>query len=270
MPDLKVNSREYKFMLQAGRFPAGEKQVLKAAGQFWRDATRIMGPLVLGANGDLNKVQDHRTIRFFDTSSQHLNRNSYIFRERAGTGGKSREMTLKFRHPDRYVSADRDMDAAGKTKGKTKFEEDIKPPFQQLYSFSTTVPVPMEQKMSAMKHVVQLFPGLKRALDGFADDEPLAVVQDFTAHEVVLGGASLYLGKRHNVHSSCVLVIWYDHTDGGGPPAVAEFSFKYGDRGEAYGGGTARRAYSVFQALQSQLDDWTDKDSKTKTAFVYG
>jgi len=66
-----------------------------------------------------------------------------------------------------------------------------------------------------------------------------------------------------------MLVIWYDHRKKG-DPVVAEFSYKYGDAGEMHGGGTVRRASDVFQVLQNRFDGWVDRDSKTKTAFVYG
>jgi hypothetical protein len=270
MPSVKVNSREYKVMLKAKRFAGDEEQVLQTASQFWRDCGKTFGPLVLGVLGDLSEVHARRSIRFYDTPGHRLNENLYIVRERAALDGSTREITLKFRHPDRYVAADRDMRSALAGRVKTKFEEDIKPPFQQLYSFSTTVKVPADQPLAKIKHVVEMFPGFKAAFRGFADDEPLAVVEDFTARELVIGGGSLYLGKRYDVHASCVLVVWHDHLKEGGVPAVAEFSFKYGDKGETYGGGTVRRAYDAFNALQTQMGDWTDKDSKTKTAFVYG
>lgn len=284
MPDIKVKSREYKIMLKADRFAGDEERVVETARAFWRDYAKALGPKVLGVLGDLSEIRDRRTIRFFDTPNRQLNDNAYIVRERAAVDGSSREITLKFRHVDRYIAADRDMRAVPGSKVKMKFEEDIKPPFQQLYSFSTSVPVSAEQKLAKVKHVVDIFPGFKGSFGGFADDQPLAVVQDFTAHELVIGGGSLYLGKRHGVHASCVLVIWHDHakTSGNpasgkpdiskqdlGKPAVAEFSFKYGDRGEMYGGGTVRRAYDAFLVLQNQMNEWIDKDSKTKTAFVY-
>lgn len=270
MSKVKVNSREYKLMLKANRFAGDEKQVLQSAAQFWADCTKTMGPVVLGLLGDLNKIHARRVIRFYDTPDRRLNDNLYIVRERAALDGSTREITLKYRHPDRYVAAHRDMRSALNGQVKTKFEEDIKPPFQQLYSFSTTVQVPADQKLAKVKHVANLFPGFKAAFRDFAADEPLAVVEDFTARELVIGGGWLYLGKRYDVRASCVLVVWHDHLKEGGIPAVAEFSFKYGDKGEAYGGGTVRRAYDAFQTLQSQMPEWTDKDSKTKTAFVYG
>jgi hypothetical protein len=270
MSKVNVSSREYKIMLKAQRFAGDEEQVLRAAAQFWDECARTMGPLVLGLLGDLNEIHARRAIRFYDTPDRRLNDNLYIVRERAGLDGNSREITLKFRHPDRYIAADRDMRSALNGKVKTKFEEDIKPPFQQLYSFSTTVEVPADHKLGKIKHVVNLFPGFKAAFRGFTDDEPLGIVEDFTARELVVGGGSLYLGKRYDVHASCVLVVWHDHLKEGGVPAVAEFSFKYGDKGETYGGGTVRRAYDAYQALQLKMPEWTDTASKTKTAFVYG
>ena len=169
MPDIKVNSREYKIMLKADRFAGDEAEVYKAAGNFWRDSARAFTGLVLGTLGDLNQLHARRLIRFYDTPGHQLNKNSYIFRERAAEDGPNREFTLKYRHPDRYIAADRDMRAAGKNAIKMKFEEDIKPAFQQLYSYSTTIPVPPEQKLDTVKNAVQLFPGLKKALPGLSE-----------------------------------------------------------------------------------------------------
>lgn len=266
MAAAKVGSREYKIMLKASRFAGDEAAAMGAARAFWREAADIFGPAVLFTTGDLAEVKANRLISFHDTPKQHLNRRSYIFRERADVDGQTREVTLKFRHPDRFVAHDRDMRCDGK--GKTKFEEDIKPPFQQLYSYSTTLPIAPDRKVDKLKDVLQLYPGLKSAITGFPADEPLERVDNFTAREVVIGGAGLQLGKKYNVWAGCVLVLWYDHANPG-DPVVAEFSFKYGDKDEAYGGGTVRRAYDVFQLLQTAFDGWIDRDSKTKTAYVY-
>src|SRR5262249_24084285 len=151
----------------------------------------------------------------------------YIFRERIGIDDKSREVTLKFRHPDRYIASDRCMDAQKGSRAKTKFEEDIKPPFQHLFSYSTSQMIQSDRRGGRIKDVLQLYPGLKESLTGFADEEPLGVVDDFTARELVIGGASVQLGKTHNVSSGCVLAIWYDNSDSNGNSVVAEFSFKY-------------------------------------------
>src|SRR5688500_1145403 len=137
----KVISREYKVMLRPQRFAGGEKALRRAAGAFWRDFGRALDDDAVRAEGDLGERKEQRLIRFLDTPAQALNAGSYIFRERRALAGGDREMTLKFRHPDRHVAAARDMAPDSGGKARTKFEEDIKAPFISLYSFSTTLPV---------------------------------------------------------------------------------------------------------------------------------
>jgi hypothetical protein len=272
MADLKVVSREYKAMLKASRFTGDENQLLETAGRFWRAAGAAFASVVVDVGGNLSKVQARRLIRFYDTPKRELNANAYIFRERADLDGKLREVTLKFRHPDRYLAQDRDMRAADGADARTKFEEDIKPPFQSLFSHSTTQRIAATGTIDALKDLSRFYPGIKQELERLEKDTPIGVVDKFTARELVVGGATLQLGKSRKVPAECALVIWYDNTDHskGEGPVVVEFSFKYGDGSEDYGGGPVRRAYETFDVLQHGLPDWVDKASKTKTAFVYG
>ena len=272
MADLKIVSREYKAMLKASRFAGDERRLLETAGRFWRDAGKAFADVVVDVGGNLSDIQAHRLIRFYDTPKRELNCSAYIFRERVELDGKRREVTLKFRHPDRYVAQDRDMRAAEGDDVRTKFEEDIKPSFQSLYSHSTTQRIETGKVLDAVKDVSRFYPGLKQDLPGLAKDTPIEVVDKFTARELVIGGAGLQLGKSRRIAAECVLVVWYDHAkpDKGDTPVVAEFSFKYGDGGEDYNGGAVRRAYEAFTLLQNGLPDWVDHASKTKTAFVYG
>jgi hypothetical protein len=92
---------------------------------------------VLDTDKGLNKIKKRRTIRFYDTEDRRLRANDYAFRERIDLRSGHRKVTLKFRHLDRYVAQDRNMHATNRAEGETKFEEDIKPPFEKLYSFST-------------------------------------------------------------------------------------------------------------------------------------
>jgi hypothetical protein len=77
---------------------------------------------------------------------------------------------------------------------RTKFEEDIKVPFVSLYSFSTTVPDPA-RTFRTLRDVARLFPDIPHRIGKVRDDEALAVVKGFTAHERVIVGASLRIGK---------------------------------------------------------------------------
>jgi hypothetical protein len=53
-------------------------------------------------------------------------------------------------------------------------------------------------------------------------------------------------------------------------PGAVEFSYRYGDEHEAYGGTAARRAFETFTVLQIHLGKWVAPNARTKTAFVFG
>jgi hypothetical protein len=269
MKNQKVVSREYKVMLKPDRFKGNEAAVKKAATAFWTDFERGVADVVRGTAGALGKVGARRLITFFDTGDRSLNESGYIFRERrdAGNGG-GREVTLKFRHADRHVAQDRDMRARRMNGARTKFEEDIKPPFASLYSYSTTIPVRKRWSAGTMADARRLFPDIRRAVDTFNADQALAPVGGFTAREVVLEGGTFGIGKKPKVEAECALIVWYDEAKPAEKPVAVEFSYRYGDKREDYRGVMARRAFDVFNRM-SQLREWVDPHPRTKTAFVY-
>jgi hypothetical protein len=264
-----VTSREYKVMLLPARFPGTDGQVLPVVEQFWADVGVLLAPVEVDTQGSFDRVKAHRRIRFFDTSDNGLNRQRYIFRERVDVDSGEREVTLKYRHPDRYVAQDRDMDSSIDKDTKTKFEEDIKPPFVSVFSYSTTAPIGRDAAFGLVDHVVELFPGCSDHLRGIRSGDPIAIVGEFTARELVLEGGSLLLGKR-DAEAECAMVIWHDDDDPATPPVCAEFSFKYGGEDEDYRGSVARDAHDVLSLLHTDLPDWAHSEPKTKTAFVYG
>src|SRR5262245_5078983 len=131
-----VSSREYKVMLQAPKFAGTQKQLLATARQLWSDFARAVDPHVFKADGALDTIDKQRLIVFLDSQAQHLRAGGYIFRVRCALDGSQPEVTLKFRHPDRYVAESRQMKCR-RLRAETKFEEDIKAPFVSLYSSST-------------------------------------------------------------------------------------------------------------------------------------
>lgn len=264
----KITSREYKIMLRASRFQGTEQRAIQVASQFWQDFSAAVQKRVIDADGDLTTVDKRRTIRFYDTFTNALRQNDYVLRERGNLDKEEREVTLKFRHPDRYIAQDRNMDAADKGAGESKFEEDIKPPFIKLYSFSTKQPV-KGSTLRSLKDAIKLFPGLNEELEDCQGSDPLQVVGNFTAYELVLSGASFQIRREPREEAECALVLWYDQGTQDKTPVVAEFSYKYGDAEERYSSKAARRAYGVFETLQG-MEDWLDTDSQTKTAYVYG
>lgn len=264
-----VISREYKLMFKPDLFGGDDAAVIAKSGEFWEAYVEVLGDLVRGTKGSLDKVKHRREIIFLDTEDQLLRCSDYAFRERIERGGDDdgrREVTLKFRHPDRYIAQGRDLDAADKNDSKTKLEEDIKPEFLKLYSYSTKQPIDDGLALGTVGVVADLYPGLSRDLEGFDPDRTLETVADFTAHEIVVGGAELELGRDEGEVAECAMVVWR----GEDPevPVVAEFSYKYEDKQEAYGRKVAARAYDAFELVQAMVD-WVDPDSLTKTAYVY-
>ncbi|ELS04685.1 hypothetical protein Xen7305DRAFT_00044210 [Xenococcus sp. PCC 7305] len=274
MKNQKVTSREYKLMLKAKKFQGDEKELLQQVQKYWRIFSEAIAGIVTITNDEFAEPEV-RLVRFYDTKDQLLNSNSYVFRERSDANGKKREVTLKFRHRDRYVSQAREMkDQDGKT-NKQKFEEDIKPPvFVSLYSFSNKLRIKGDKKLNKLNDPGRLFPDLPLRLgDAYDGDQKIAVVNGFTAYQIVLEGPSFQIDNETKLQCECALIVWYD----GKPnkkPVVAEFSFKYKDESktEKFSSVAALKAFEVFQLLQQapKLKKWFDPKGPTKTRFAYG
>jgi len=161
------------------------------------------------------------------------------------------------------------MRATSAPDAKTKFEEDIKAPFVSLYSFSTTVPVDDKTAFKKVRDVTRLFPDLADKIDGGSAEEAILAVNDFTASEVVLDGAHVQMGKTPKVDAEWALIVWYDKRGDAKKPVAVELSYRYGDTSEEYRGGLTRRAFDVFNVIQSELTRWVDPKPRTKTAFVF-
>jgi hypothetical protein len=263
-----IGSREYKLMLDAARFAGDEEHLKEAAGTLWGELAAIIIPHAIAVSGTDDVEHRRREVRFFDTADKWLRTSDYAFRERVDREAGEREVTLKFRHPDRFISQDRDMQPADGFEPDLKFEEDIKPPFQSLYSFSSNTLVKDDTELETLKGVARLYPGLPDSVDEFPETEPLSVVGGLTAYERVVKGTSFKIRNKPEVSAECSLTLWYD-SEQGEAPLLAEFSFKYADPDEAYSGKMARRAYGAFVAIQNGLGKWIDAKSPTKTAYVY-
>lgn len=263
MSDQTVSSREYKVMLRPGNFTGSEKSILSAAHSFWREfAKAITG--VASPNEDLTDVKTRRLVRFYDTRDTRLNTSGYIVRERRSIDNDLREITLKFRHPDRYVAQDRTMRAHGVKQSRTKFEEDIKVPFISLFSFSTTAGIDNDVKLNRLKDIGRMFPDVPGRLKEFAEDTALVVMNNFTARETVIVGAEIGSAKNPGVRAECALIIWHNTEGKNRKPVPGEFSFRFGDSDEKYDGRASRRAYDVFGALFKKIETWVDRSRKRR------
>jgi hypothetical protein len=269
MKTRKVVSREYKLMLQAAKFVGPEQHLLAMAGELWEELVGAIAPLVVRADGALDTISKQRLVAFIDSQARHLWAGGYVLRVRRTLEGSRPEVTLKFRHPDRYVAESRQMKSR-RIRATVKFEEDIKPPFVSLYGFSTRGRVGRKSVPETLAAVTALFPDLPKRLGKIDGSLKLRIVRGFTAREIVVTGPILMIGAKPRVEIECALIVWYDHHDTNNAPVAVELSFRYGNTSGRYSGKSARRAYNIFETLQHNLREWLDAKSTTKTALVFG
>jgi hypothetical protein len=269
MKTRKVVAREYKLMLQAAKFAGPEQHLLAVAHEVWEELVGAIAPFVVRADGALDTISKERLVSFLDTQARHLWMSGYILRLRRTLEGSRPEVTLKFRHPDRYVAASRQMKSR-RIRATVKFEEDIKPPFVSLYGFSTSGRVGRENVPETLDAAHAFFPDLAKRLAKSDGTLKLRTVNKFTAREIVITGPILTIGTKPRTEIECALIVWYNHQDKTNAPVAVEFSFRYGNTNGRYSGKVARRAYNIFDALQHNLTEWLDPNSSTKTALVFG
>ena len=265
-----VTSREYKVKLRPDRFSGDGRGAVKSAREFWREFGRSSGRHSLSTAGEFTLTKRRRFIRFYDTERQNLHDAAYVLRRRWSAesdidAGDQAELTLKFRHPDRYIAEPRSFDTTAGG-AELKFEEDIKGPFVSFYSCSTTVKT--KEIPDHIRDVSDLFPAIKERLTAVGARERVVPVRELTIVETVLDGASIQLGAHTN--GECALILWHEPSRDALSAVAAEFSYRYGDKHEDYQGERTERAYEVFRSLQMELPAWVDPALPTKTAFVYG
>ena len=262
---LPIISREYKIVLDAARFAGHETALLEKVQAFWSE----LSTLLEGATGHLEHIKTNRTIIFYDTPERVLYKHHLILRERKSADRDKREITLKCRHPDRYISQDRNMHVRHLRDAEVKFEEDIKSPFKQLYSYSSGGVSGKRDALWKIKNVVRLFPGLPEQLTENSENVAIEAVNE-PYQEVVVSGGFLSLGSTKSKPAECALIIWYNAAKQDSIPSIVEFSFRYGNRNERFDGHTAERAFDIFSLIQTKMTSWLGKSNATKTGLVFG
>ena len=269
MKKQRIISREYKLVLKIDKFKGDHNAVLNKATDFWNDLLQHTAPVIQKAEGNLDTVGSIRKISFYDTEDSMLENANYIFRERTNLADNSREVTLKFRHEDRYIAQDRDMQPRRVRKPRVKFEEDIKAPFQKLHSFSGTAPVRGKTAFRRIKDIADIYRGLTVTLNKEQSKLTIKPVNDFVAQETVITGARLCLSAKPEVFAECALIIWHNAAEPDTTPLIGEFSFRYASKKEKYPGSVSQIAYTIYKTLQENMKGWIDTKCNTKTRFVY-
>jgi hypothetical protein len=253
-----VTAREYKLMLNVDRF-ADRAHGSEAFYHLLEFLIKKDGEATVQAESE----EKRRLTSYWDTPELALRHEGYALRLRQKKKGF--EINLKYRSPDRYLSAARDL--ASSQNGETKFEEDILPPFVSKFALSTEVDVADAPDLGTVQKVIALFPGLA-ALNLDADD-PVRRINGFEAVEVARDLCTFRFGDATEVDAN--LSFWYLPENENAWPMVAEFSFDFkassGNGLEEFPSGVVERANRLFTALQNQAG-WVNLSQTTKTAFA--
>lgn len=279
-----ITSREYKLMLNTERF----RDRHAGAGLFWKLLTFLVenqGNEVIHDFDDPDKdAEKERTTWYLDTPGYELRRANITLRVRESPNSKKRyKVTLKYRAPDRYSAAGRDVSCSEEVDDDdVKFEEDVVPPFISKFAYSVSFKSKDLAPLTTMADVFDLFPGL--AAYGIPAATTIRKVNGFQAHEVVHYIGKLKLDKMPIARGAgglpsfvvkAALSHWYLRPDQNDYPLVTELSFgfdaegqKDDDRLEKFPPTVVAGANRLFRDVQNQAG-WLAQFGTTKTAYVF-
>src|ERR1044071_6232688 len=126
-----VTSREYKLMLNSDRFNDRSK-----GSKTFFDLIEFLIKKEGGTIVEKQDKEERRQTSYLDTPQFALRQNGFSLRLRE-EGAAHFQINLKYRGADRYLSAGQDVSSS--KDGKSKFEEDILPPFTSKFSHSNSI-----------------------------------------------------------------------------------------------------------------------------------
>lgn len=267
-PIIPITSREYKMMLVAQRFSGNDSDVKEALKQL-RSAIRKTTYLEVKGKWKLDKTQE---VRYWDLPEQLLyDQNNYVLRTRCLK--ETTSLTLKCRHGDRYF-----VQSQIGTAEDSKFEEDLKPRFTHLFSYSRKFDGDSPKRFTDL---TDRFPDLESRIGHVDGRLRFSLVRDFAAIERVYTGMKVSLTDSFD--AECAVIVWYAlNEEDRERPVVAEFSFRYPRKKwrekpppephnlfDGVTGLVAHKFYTDLQDSPTLSSHWLDPKSKTKTGFAY-
>jgi hypothetical protein len=260
-----VTSREYKLMLNVDRFKDRE--------QASQEFLSLLDFLVKKERGSVEEQneEERRQTSYLDTSEGALHQQGFALRLREEDDDEEEfQINLKYRASDRYISAAQDLSSPHE--GKTKFEEDILPPFVSKFSHSISIETDADPELGSMQKVMAFFPGLREL--NIDENTAVETVNDFKVLEVARKLCKLKFGEEPIIKAS--LSFWYLTGEEDEWPLVGEFSFDYDvldseadrEKLETYPRQVVEGANRLFNALQRQ-ESWLSFSTTTKTAFAF-
>jgi len=268
-----ISSREFKLMLNTNSFINRKEGI--------RKFSEILQFQLRNQNGEFEGEDDieekKRLTSYLDTNKYDLNAKKFLFRIREEKEINEYNVTLKCRHPDRYVSALHDLSSPRKNM-ETKFEEDIISPFVSKFSLSAEYQDKRKPKIDTIGELRSLFPGLD-GLDNIHSTERLKKVNDFEAVEVSCEIGKIIFENKKKKDINTYLNVWYVSSEEN-TPVIIEFTYKYGAKAEdphtesngmlleEFPRSLVRDGDKLYMSLQEHRI--VDLDvAKTKTEYAY-
>jgi uncharacterized protein YjbK len=275
-----LDSREFKLILRPNLFKEFNSGIKKVQEVIDAEVKKLNGRF---KPSDSDLKLKHRKTYYLDTSDFRLNSKSFFLRIRVDKKSGNYDVTLKCRHPDRYISSAYDL--SDLKMYDTKFEEDIISPHISKFSTSINFEQNQKPKFDNIEELRSTFPGLISQELGHGK---LFKVNNFEAMEIsVKLGKIVYDGGKNNSNDdnkvTLLLNLWYSPKDES-MPVIVEFTYSYrainaspsisNKRNkentliEEFPLSLVRNTYEFYKSLQkTKVADLSA--SKTKTEFAY-
>lgn len=279
-----LDSREFKLILKPKIFQDLNEGIKKVQKIIDKEVEMLNGKF----KPDSDLKQKFRRTYYLDTPNFRLQSKNFFLRVREDKESNKYDITLKCRHPDRYISASYDLSSSMK-KSTIKFEEDIIAPHVSKFSISVNFEEYQEPEINNLEKLKTIFPGLHTQDLG---DGILEKVNKFEAKEisVKLGKISYNNNNKDGEDDDEIktfLNLWYSPKNKG-KPVIVEFTYDYAaikkkEEGKEQNKGKkkekilieefpfslVRNTYQFYNSLQNRKKIVDLKSSKTKTDFVY-
>lgn len=219
------------------------------------------------------KQTKSRKTWYLDTAKFNLNRDlKFLLRVRKTKDAQDYDVTLKCRHPDRYLSASYDLSSEDKD-AKIKFEEDISTPFISKFSLSASFEDSNLPDLSNINDLKHIFPNLDLEIK---ETVLLKEVNNFEPEEITYKLGTIHFTQKRNV--DLYLNFWYKTLGKKNVlPLIVEFTFNYEAKKqsgkqknelEEFPISLVKRADKFYYLLQNQtIAD--PNTTKTKTEYAY-
>jgi hypothetical protein len=275
-----LDSREFKLIVKPQLFVDINTGIKKVQRLVDNEIKKLNGKF---KPDDSDLKLKYRRTYFLDTSDFRLHSKNFFLRIREDNKPSKYNVTLKCRHPDRYISSAYNL--SDSNTHELKFEEDIITPHVSKFSMSVNFDQDQEPNFNSIKDLKSKFRGL-RSYD--LGDGKLLKVNNFEAEEI-----SVKLGKvaydvkdeqdKGDNKINLFLNFWYSPKDKK-LPVIVEFTYSYsalkrgksspnkGNKGkmlfEEFPYYIVKNTYEFYTSLQStEIADLSA--SRTKTEFAY-